>query len=475
MAEEKKKRDGFGSKLGIIAAAAGSAIGLGNIYRFPCELGNNGGAAFLLVYLAVVIFLGIPVMLSELVIGRRSQSNSVGAFRKLAPKTAWPFVGYMGVVCGFLIFAFYSTVSGWTLEYIVKAVSNSFHGKNIAALEQDFAEFHNKGWRNVMWQCIFILITGLVVFRGVKNGIEKTSMILMPVLLLILIILGIRSVTLSGASKGLMFLFKPDFSKITGKVLISALGQGFFSLSLGMGVLITYGSYVKKEDNLTSTAFSVVLADTVIALLAGIVIFPAAFSFNVSPKAGMGLVFNTIPMIFNQMAGGYVFCIIFFVLLAIAALTSTISLLEVVVAYISEELHISRKWATVWACLASMALGCFASLSLMDGSPFKLCGMTVFDGLDFVTSNIMLPLGGVLIAIFVGWCLGKKKFFDEVTNEGKIKSGLRKVIFFIIRYLAPIAIAIVLISGLIKKEEDPNSTAQPEPTEVIQSVEDTIQ
>ena len=450
MSEENKKRDGFGSKLGVIAAAAGSAIGLGNIYRFPCELGNNGGAAFLLVYLAVVIFLGIPVMLSELVIGRRTQANSVGAFRKLAPKTAWPLVGYMGVLCGFLIFAFYSTVSGWTLEYIVKAVTNSFKGKDIATLDQDFTAFHNMGWRNVIWQAVFIALTGFVVFRGVKNGIEKTTKVLMPVLLLILIVLGIRSVTLPGATDGLAFLFKPDFSKITGDVLISALGQGFFSLSLGMGVLITYGSYVKKNDNLTSTAFSVVLADTLIALLAGIVIFPAAFSFGINPEAGMGLVFNTIPMIFNQMAGGYVFCIVFFVLLAIAALTSTISLLEVVVAYISEERHISRKWATVWACLGSMALGCFASLSLMDGTPFKLGGKTVFDLLDFITSNIMLPLGGVLISIFVGWKLGKAKFFDEVTNEGTIKSSLKKVIFFIIRYLAPVAIAIVFISGIIE-------------------------
>ncbi len=450
MAEEKKKRDGFGSKIGIIAAAAGSAIGLGNIYRFPCELGNNGGAAFLLVYLAVVIFLGIPVMLSELVIGRRSQSNAVGAFKKLAPKSAWPIVGYMGVLCGFIIFAFYSTVSGWTLEYIIKAVTNSFQGKDLAAMEQDFTDFHNMGWRNVMWQAIFIFLTGFVVFKGVQNGIERYAKILMPLLLVILIVLGIRSVTLPGAKEGLSFLFHPDFSKIDANVLISALGQGFFSLSLGMGALITYGSYIKKKDNLTSTAFSVVLADTLIALLAGLVIFPAAFSFGIRPTAGMGLVFNTIPMIFNQMTGGYVFCIIFFVLLAIAALTSTISLLEVVVAYLSEELHINRKWSTVWACLATLFIGSFASLSLMENTPFAIGGRTVFDLMDFVSSNILLPLGGVLIVIFVGWRLGKAKFFEEVTNEGTIKASLKKIIFFIIRYLAPIAITIVFISGLIK-------------------------
>ena len=450
MSEEKNKRDGFGSKIGIIAAAAGSAIGLGNIYRFPCELGNNGGAAFLLVYLIVVVFLGIPVMLSELVIGRRGQSNAVGAFKKLAPKSAWPIVGYMGVLCGFIIFAFYSTISGWTLEYIVKSVSNSFQGKDLAAMEQDFSNFHDMGWRNVMWQAIFIFLTGFVVFKGVQNGIERYAKILMPVLLVILVILGVRSATLPGAKDGLVFLFKPDFSKITGKVLISALGQGFFSLSLGMGALITYGSYIKKDDNLTSTAFSVVLSDTLIALLAGIVIFPAAFSFGINPQAGMGLVFNTIPMIFNQMMGGYWFCIIFFVLLAIAALTSTISLLEVVVAYLSEELHIKRQWATVLACVATMLIGSFASLSLKSNTSLAFGGRTVFDWMDFISSNILLPLGGVLIVLFVGWRLGKSHFFDEVTNSGKLKSPLKRIILFIIRYLAPLAIIVIFISGLIK-------------------------
>lgn len=447
--EINNKRDSFGSKLGVIAAAAGSAIGLGNIYRFPCELGDNGGAAFLLVYLAVVILLGIPVMLSEFVIGRRTQRNVVGAFQKLAPKSGWSIIGYMSVLCGFLIFSFYSTVSGWTLEYILKAVTNSFRGKDLATIELDFVDFHNTGWRSVMWQAVFIFLTGYVVFKGVKDGIEKYAKILMPLLFVILIVLGIRSITLPGAKEGLTFLFRPDFSKITADVLVDALGQGFFSLSLGMGVLITYGSYIKKNDNLTSTAFSVVFADTLIALLAGIVIFPAAFSFGVKPTAGMGLVFNTIPMIFNQMHSGYFFCIIFFVLLAIAALTSTISLLEVVVAFITEQHHIKRKWATVIACGVTMLVGAIASLSLMEGSPFAKEGYTVFGMLDFLSSNILLPLGGLLIVIFVGWRLGKSQFFDEVTNGGAMKSPLKAIIFFIIRYLAPLAIMLVFISGLI--------------------------
>ena len=449
MAIQNKQRDGFNSKLGVVAAAAGSAIGLGNIYRFPCELGENGGAAFLLVYLGIVLVLGVPVMLSELVIGRRSQRNAVGAFKKLAPKTAWPIVGYIGVLCGLLIFAFYSTVAGWTLEYIVKALTNSFKGKDLAAIEQDFSNFQNEGWRNVMWQCVFIFITGFVVYKGIQNGIEKYSKVLMPLLLFILIVLGVRSMLLPGAEKGLAFLFKPDFSKITGGVLISALGQVFFSLSVGMGTLITYGSYIKKSDNMTSTAFMVTLSDTLVAVLAGIVIFPAAFSFGIHPEAGMGLVFNTLPMIFNQMTGGYIFCLIFFVLLAIAALTSTISLLEVPVAFLSEEFHLKRHTATVLACALTMLLGLFASLSLQQNSLLVVGGMKVFDGLDLITSKVLLPLGGLLIVIFVGWKLGKTKFFEEITNEGTIKAGLKKLIFFIIRYVAPLAIAVIFISGLL--------------------------
>ena len=442
-------RDGFGSKLGIIAAAAGSAVGLGNIYRFPCELGENGGGAFLLVYLLIVLCLGVPVMLSEFVIGRRTQKNPIGAFRTLRPKSAWPILGYVGVACAFIIMAFYSTVAGWTLEYTVKAVSNQFQGKSIEAMEQEFAAFHNIGWKNVLWQGVFIFLTGFVVFKGVNNGIEKYSKVLMPLLVLILLVLAVRSITLPGGSQGLAFLFKPDFSKITGSVLISALGQAFFSLSMGMGVLITYGSYINKNDNMATSALSVTLSDTLVAVLAAVVIFPAAFSFGVQPTAGMGLIFNTLPMIFNQMAGGYVFCIIFFVLLAVAALTSTISLLEVIVAYLVEEVHLSRRVATVVSAVACFAIGIFASLSLKDGSPFTIGGQSFFNCLDFVSSNILLPLGALFIVIFVGWIFGKSKFFEEITNEGQLKLSLKGVIYFIIKFLAPLAIAVIFISGLL--------------------------
>ncbi len=442
-------RDGFGSKLGIIAAAAGSAVGLGNIYRFPCELGNNGGGAFLLVYLLIVLCLGVPVMLSEFIIGRRAQKNPIGAFKMLRPRSGWSVIGYMGVLCAFIIMAFYSTVAGWTLEYIVKAVGNQFHGKELSVIEQEFADFHDMGWKNVLWQAVFIFLTGFVVFKGVADGIEKYAKILMPVLVAILVVLGIRAVTLPGAKEGLAFLFKPDFSKITGSVLISALGQAFFSLSMGMGVLITYGSYIQKDDNLTTTALSVTLSDTLIAVLAGVVIFPAAFSFGVQPTAGMGLVFNTLPMIFNQMAGGYFFCIIFFVLLAVAALTSTISLLEVIVAYFVEELRMSRRWATVIASLGCMAIGVFASLSLKSDTGFTIAGLSFFDSLDFISAKVLLPIGALFIVIFVGWVMGKKTFNEEITNNGKLKLSIKSVIFFIIRYLAPLAIAVIFITGFV--------------------------
>ena len=442
-------RDGFGSKMGIIAAAAGSAVGLGNIYRFPCELGNNGGGAFLLVYLLIVLCLGVPVMLSEMIIGRRTQKNPIGAFRMLKPKSAWPVVGYMGVFCAFIIMAFYCTVAGWTLEYVVKAVGNQFHGKDLATIEREFSEFHNMGWRNVLWECIFIFLTAFVVFKGVSSGIEKYSKILMPLLLAILVILAVRSLTLPGAREGLTFLFRPDFSKITGSVLISALGQVFFSLSMGMGVLITYGSYIKKDDNLTTTALSVTLSDTLVAVLAGIVIFPAAFSFGVKPTEGMGLVFSTLPMIFNQMAGGYFFCVIFFVLLAVAALTSTISLLEVIVAYFVEELHLSRRWATVIAALGCMVMGVFASLSLKDGSSLTIAGLSFFESLDFLSAKILLPIGAFFIVIFVGWRLGKAKFFAEITNEGGLKVPVKGVIYLVIKFLAPLAIVTIFITGLL--------------------------
>ena len=442
------KRDCFGSKIGVIAAAAGSAIGLGNIWRFPYVTGENGGAAFLLVYLFFILLIGIPVMLSEFVIGRRSQRNAVGAFKKLAPRTPWPVVGFLGIIASFVILAFYTTVSGWTLEYLFVSIKNGFSGKSEADLVSQFSTFTNSGIRPILWQLLFMFFTAFIVFKGVKNGIEKYTKILMPVLLLIIIALCIRSITLPGASKGLTFLFQPDFSKITGKVLLEALGQAFFSLSIGMGTLITYGSYINKKENLSSTAISVSLADTLIAVLAGVAIFPAVFAFGISPNEGPSLVFITLPLIFDQMIGGYFFSLIFFILLSIAALTSTISVLEVAVAYLSEELRISRKKATVTASLAISIFGIGSTMSLGSWNWLSINGLSLFDCFDKLSANILLPLGGLLIVIFVGWFLEKDQVFDEISNGGKLKARLRWIYLFIIRFVAPVAIALVFLNSI---------------------------
>ncbi len=441
-------RDSFSSRIGVIAAAAGSAIGLGNIWRFPYVAGENGGGAFLLLYIGFIILIGVPVMLSEFVIGRSTQRNAVGAFTRLAPKTLWPVTGFLGISAAFFILAFYTTVSGWTLEYLYLAISDGFKAQSADSLSKSFDTFRTSGLRPLIWQNIFMFLTAFIVYRGIKNGIEKYTKILMPLLLFIIIILGIRSVTLPGAGEGLLFLFKPDFSKITGRVILEALGQSFFSLSIGMGTLITYGSYISKNERLGNTALSVSAADTLIAILAGVAIFPAVFAFGIAPEAGAGLVFITLPLIFDQMAGGYFFSLIFFLLLSIAALTSTISVLEVVTAYLSEELKLGRKKATVIAASSIAVLGVACTMSQGPWSSFSIGDKNLFDLLEMISANFMLPLGGLLIVIFVGWYLKKEDVFAEISNNGKLKAGFRFTYLFIVRFLAPIAIAFVFLHGL---------------------------
>jgi NSS family neurotransmitter:Na+ symporter len=448
MNSEPTKRDSFTSNIGVVAAAAGSAIGLGNIWRFPYILGENGGGAFLFIYLAFVLGIGIPVMLSEFTIGRRAQRNPVGAFKKLAPKRPWFLIGIMGVVAAFMILSFYAAVAGWTLEYIYQSLTNSFAGKAPAQLRDMFEDFRTGSWRPVIWFLVFMFFTAGIVISGVHKGIEKYTKILMPVLLVILIILSIRAVTLPGARAGLAFLFKPDFSKITAGTILEALGQAFFSLSIGMGTLITYGSYIQKKDNLSGIAISVSLADTFIAVLAGIAIFPAVFAFGIDPAAEEGLVFITLPTIFQQMAGGYFFSLLFFILLGVAALTSTISVLEVVVAYFSEELNISRKKATLIATLSISVLGIFAAASWGWFSTFSIAGNNFFGILNFTSANILLPIGGLFIVIFVGWFMGRNKVRDEISNQGSLKARMMGVFLFLVRFIAPVAIAMVFLNGI---------------------------
>ncbi len=432
-----QKRDSFSSKFGVIAAAAGSAIGLGNIWRFPYVLGENGGGAFLLIYLFFIVAIGVPVMLSELLVGRKAQRSVFGAFKVLAPQLSFfKIVGVMGVGAAFLILSFYAVVAGWTVEYTVLAVSDQLADKTPDQLSTLFKDFSGSIWRPLFYLVVFMAMTAGIVIGGVKNGIEKYTKILMPVLLVIIVVLCVNSISLDGAMEGLSFLFQPDFTKINSDVVLEALGQAFFSLSIGMGIIATYGSYIQKKENLINTAISVSFADTIIAVLAGVAIFPAVFAFGIQPDAGPGLVFVTLPNIFNQMMGGYFFAIAFFILLLIAALTSSVSLLEVVVAYITEELHLKRKSATIVGAILVTILGAFCVIYPV-----------LFDSFEWTTSNILLPLSGILISIFVGWFLGKKQTSDELEAHGA-KVKLTGVLMVILKIFAPIAIALVFLNNL---------------------------
>ena len=449
----KNNRANFGSKIGVILASAGSAVGLGNIWRFPYETGNHGGAAFILIYLACVLILGIPIMVSEFLIGRRSQANTAGAYQKLAPGTHWRWVGPLGLLAGFLILGYYSVVAGWTLEFIGEAAIGSFAGKTAADYISSFTAFSTNPWRPLIWLVLFLLSTHFIIVKGVEKGIEKSAKIMMPMLFILLLILAVCSLLLPGAGTGVEFLLKPDWEKVDASVFLGAMGQAFFSLSLGMGCLCTYASYFKQDTNLTKTAFSVSLIDTFVAILAGLIIFPAAFSVGIQPDAGPSLIFITLPNVFQQAFSGvpllsYVSSVMFYVLLAVAALTSTISLHEVVTAYLHEEFHLSRKRAASLVTGGCIFLGVFCSLSLGVGSEYTLFGLTLFDLFDFVTAKLMLPLGGLFIALFTGWYLDKKIVWEEISNRGTLRLPFYKLLIFILKFIAPVAIVLIFIKEL---------------------------
>lgn len=442
------KRATFGSKIGVILATVGCAVGLGNIWRFPYMLGENGGAAFLLVYISCILFLGIPVMITEFFIGRYSRKNAAGAFKVMAPGTKWSVIGYNGVAAAFLILGYYAVVSGWTLEYIVQAFSGSLEGKNATDFADEFTAFSTGVFRPILWTVVFIALTHIIIVSGVKEGIERASKVMMPMLFLILIALCVRSITLPGASEGLTFLFNPDFSKIDSSVVLSAMGQAFFSLSIGMGCLITYASYFGKQTNLQTTALQVTILDTLVAVLAGVMIFPAVFSFGIEPTTGPELVFITLPNVFEQLPFGNIWSFVFFVLLALAALTSTISLHEVSTAYVHEEYHVSRKKAAVIVSIGVTILGILSSLSMGLLSSYTLFGLNFFNLLDFVTAKIMLPLGGMMICIFTAKRVDKLLLKEEVTNHGTIRFYFFNTYAFFVKYIAPIAIGLIFLNEL---------------------------
>ena len=445
-------RASFGSKIGAILAAAGSAVGLGNIWRFPYEAGNHGGAAFILIYLACVFIMGMPIMIAEFTVGRRAKASTGRAFGLLANNSKWNFIGMLGVLAGLLILGYYSVVAGWTLEYILTSVTNGFADKTPEDFVAAFQTFSQDPIRPVIWLLAFLFFTHFIVVKGVKDGIEKSAKIMMPVLFILIVVLAICSMTLPNASKGLEFLLKPDFSKVNADVFLGAMGQAFFSLSLGMGCLSTYASYFGSDTRLGKTALSVGVIDTFVAILAGLIIFPAAFSVGIQPDAGPSLIFITLPNVFQQAFGGIpflamIFSLLFYVLLALAALTSTISLHEVVTAYLNERFKIGRNRAAMLVTGFCIVTGILSSLSL-GAWDAKFFSLSFFDLLDFVTAKLMLPLGGLLVCLFVGWYLKRSVSYEELTNYGLQKATYFPVYMFILRYFAPIAITLIFVNEL---------------------------
>lgn len=439
-------REHWGTRLGFVLAAAGSAVGLGNIWRFPYLVGENGGGAFLLIYLALVLTIGLSVVLAEITIGRAAQRDPAGAFAKLKGGL-WPIVGYLGIAVGFIILSFYSVIGGWTIAYIGKMVGGELSAEG-ADLTSSFTSFIGDPAVPLGFHALFMALTVLIVLKGIGEGIERWTKILMPGLFILLIVLIGRSLTLDGAGPGIDFYLAPDFSKVTGATISNALSQAFFSLSLAMGIMITYGSYIGRSENLPKATLMVTLLDTAVAVLAGLLIMPAVFAFGVEPSAGPSLTFITLPGVFAQMPGGVIFGAMFFVLLAIAALTSSVSLLEVSVSYLIDELNVKRSTAAIILGVLCFALGVPSSLSLGVWSDITVFGMGFLDLFDYITAKIMMPVGGILISLFVGWVIWPRAQ-AEVTNDGTVNFALMQAWGWMCRVVAPAAIAWILIWGLI--------------------------
>lgn len=447
------KKAQFASKIGMIAATVGSAVGLGNIWRFPAEVQANGGAAFLFVYIICVLILGIPVMLSEFSLGRAGRSDAVGAFRRLGAGRPWYVVGGLAILASYLILCFYMVVSGWTLEYLIQSISGGlFEAVDGETAGSHYAmkmeQFITEPIAPLLNTYLMICINICVLLAGVRKGIERMSNIMMPLLFCILLIFIVVSLSLPKAAEGLRYFLSPDFSVINGKVIINALGQAFFSLSLGMGILVTYSSYFPKNANLTRTAVSVSLLDLLVALMMGFIIFPAVMSFNLTGEGlrGATLVFVTLPEVFEQMAMTQFWAILFFLLLTVAALTSTISIAEVSVAFISDRFNIKRWKACLIVLLPLFILSAVCSLSLGPLNYIRIVGYDIFDFLDNMATNIMLPIVSILLCVYVGWFAPKGMLENQLTNNGLMKSRLYKPVLFIIRFIAPLLIAFVLFT-----------------------------
>lgn len=446
------EREHFKSTFGILVAMAGSAIGLGNLWRFPYMVGIYGGAAFIFVYIILSFLLCLPILFSEIIIGRRSHTNAFRAFGSLAPGSPWKWAGILMVATPVIVVSYYSVIGGWSLEYLFKACTFSFsQGATREELGTIFSGFISSTWAPLLWHTVFMLLTALVILGGVNKGIEKFGKIMMPVLFLTVIAIAVRSVTLPGAGEGLKYLFRPDFSKITPEVCAAALGQGFFSLSVGFGIMLTYGSYTRKSSDIAFNSTWTAVADLTFALIASCAIMPAVFAFGLNPQEGPGLVFETLPFIFANMPLGGIIAILFFIALLVAALTSSVSLVEVGVAYLTEEKHLSRKAATWTVSGIAWTLGILCSLSFGSLSGIRILGNTIFDFFDKLSAGWLMPLGALIIVIFTGWKMKKSDVLDEFTNGGSLKGNLRisGFIYFLIKYLAPVAVLIIFLTNLL--------------------------
>ena len=446
-------REKFGTRFGVLMAMVGSAVGLGNMWRFPYMVSEYGGAAFIFVYILCVFCLCLPIFFAEFIIGRRSQANAFRAFDKLAPGTPWKWVGMVAVTAPVVILSYYSVIGGWSIQYFFKACTFGFTERVTQEyLDTMFAGFISSTWAPILGHTFFLIVTSLVLLGGVKSGIERFGKVMMPVLYIIVLAIAIWTAMLPGASEGLSFLFNPDFAKIDASVCAAALGQAFFSLSLGYGTMLTYASYVSKKEDIASSSTTIAVSDLVFSLIASCAIMPAVFAFGLDTQGGPGLVFQTLPYIFSQMPLGGLVAILFFLSLIVAALTSSISLFEVGVAYLTEEKKMSRKKAVVLLFAIIWPIGVLCSLSFGPLSDIKIFGNNIFDFLDKLSANFLMTLGSLMVVLFVGWKMKKPDVFDEFTNGGTINRNTRifKIVWPVIRYVAPLAILAIFLSNLLK-------------------------
>ncbi|MDE6148231.1 MAG: sodium-dependent transporter [Bacteroidales bacterium] len=447
------KRENFSSRFGALMAMAGSAVGLGNLWRFPYMVGTNGGAAFICIYVLFVFLLCLPILCAEAMVGRRSQTNAFRAFDRLAPGTPWKWAGILMVLTPMIVVSYYSVIGGWSLEYFLKSLMFGFtsDAQSQECLGEIFGDYISSVWRPVVEHTVFLGITAIVVVGGVEKGIERFGKIMMPLLFIIVIAIAVHSLTLPGARDGLAYLFRPDFSKIDASVCAAALGQAFFSLSVGFGIMLTYSSYISRKENIAASSAYTAIADFVFAIIASCAIMPAVFSFGLSPQAGPGLVFQTLPFIFSQMPMGGIVAILFFLALLVAALTSSVSIFEVGVAYLVEERHLTRRTAALVVYVVTWTVGVLCSFSFGPLSEFLVLGDTIFDFLDKISANVLMTAGALLIVLFVGWKMKRSDVRDEFTNGGTlpVNDRLFPWLYFMIRYVAPLAIALILVSGLL--------------------------